>query len=222
MSARALSRGAIAPRAAWVSRIASALAGALLLAACATQNADPGSGAAPGSQACACEPVAAPVVDPTLLAFLSKARAAHHEADLAEDDGDRERAVRALEKIVGGSRPGGEPTPEVAEVIADTRARLADLRSALGDFERARADVEEGLRLAPGVTHFRGHLVEVRGLVEERRSKALKEKGDEAGAAKARDEALKAFEEAIEIQDQVIAEALKQKEKGAGPKPAPR
>jgi tetratricopeptide (TPR) repeat protein len=161
------------------------------------------------------------VVDPTLLAFLSKARAAHHEADLAEEQGDRPRAIRALVRIVEGPRPGGDtPTPEVAEVVADTRARLADLRSAAGDFDRARADVDEGLRLAPAVTHFRGHLVEVRGLVEERRSRALKEKGDEAGATKARDEALKAFEEAIEIQDQVIAEALKQKEKGA--KPAPR
>jgi tetratricopeptide (TPR) repeat protein len=160
------------------------------------------------------------VVDPTLLAFLSKARAAHHEADLAEEKGDRELSIRALGRIVEGPRPGGDPpSPEVAEVIADTRARLADLRSASGDFDRARADVEEGLRLATGVTHFRGHLVEVRGLVEERRAKALKEKGDEAGAAKARDEALKDFEEAIEIQDQVIAEALKQKEKGAKPLP---
>jgi tetratricopeptide (TPR) repeat protein len=202
------------------SLLAPALAASLLVLGCATQAEGPGSGAAPGSQACACDP-AAPVVDPTLLAFLSKARAAHHEADLAEEKGDREQAVRALLKIVEGPRPAGEPpSPEVAEVIADTRARLADLRSALGDFERARADVDEGLRLAPGVTHFRGHLIEVRGLVEERRAKALKEKGDEAAAGKARDEALKAFEEAIEIQDQVIAEALKQKEQGV--KPAPR
>jgi tetratricopeptide (TPR) repeat protein len=203
------------------SLLASALAASLLVLGCATQASDPGSGAAPGSQACACEP-AAPVVDPTLLAFLSKARAAHHEADLAEEKQDREQAVRALLKIVEGPRPAGEASPEVAEVIADTRARLADLRSALGDFERARADVDEGLKLAPGVTHFRGHLIEVRGLVEERRAKALKEKGDEAGALRARDEALKAFQEAIDIQDQVIAEALKQKEKGEPPKPAPR
>lgn len=191
------------------------IAASLLILGCATQSEGTGAGAG----TCSCEP-SVPVVDPTLLAFLSKARAAHHEADLAEEKGDREQAVRALLKIVEGPRPGGEPpSPEVAEVIADTRARLADLRSALGDFERARADVDEGLRLAPGVTHFRGHLVEVRGLVEERRAKALKEKGDEGGAAKARDEALKAFEEAIEIQDQVIAEALKQKEKGAKPAP---
>jgi tetratricopeptide (TPR) repeat protein len=199
------------------SLFATALAASWLILGCATQSESPGSG---GGQACSCEP-AATVVDPTLLAFLSKARAAHHEADLAEEQGDRPRAIRALVRIVEGPRPGGDtPTPEVAEVVADTRARLADLRSAAGDFDRARADVDEGLRLAPAVTHFRGHLVEVRGLVEERRSRALKEKGDEAGATKARDEALKAFEEAIEIQDQVIAEALKQKEKGA--KPAPR
>jgi tetratricopeptide (TPR) repeat protein len=168
----------------------------------------------------------APVVDPTLLAFLSKARAAHHEADLAEAGEDRPRAIRVLSQLVTGGRPGGAaPSPEVAEVIADTRARLADLRSASGAFDEANRDVEEGLGLAREPTHFRGRLFEVRGVVEERRSKALAEKGDAAGAAKARQEALSAFEKAIEIQDDVIARALLQKDregevkKDAGPPP---
>jgi tetratricopeptide (TPR) repeat protein len=193
---------------------------ALVLGGCAQQSSDPGAGSA--ELACACEP-AAPIVDPTLLAFLSKARAAHHNADLAEQAGDREAAVRALTRVIEGSRPGGDPPlPEVAEVMADTRARLADLRSALGDFDRALADVDEGLKLATGVSHFRGHLLEVRGVVEERRSKVLREKGDEAGGVKARDAALKAFEEAIEIQEQVISQALKEREKGAPGRAEPR
>jgi tetratricopeptide (TPR) repeat protein len=158
---------------------------------------------------CACEP-GAEVVDPTLLAFLSKARAVHHEADLAEDADDRRRAISILERLVGGDQPGGvRPAPEVAEVIADTRARLADLRSALGDFETAARDVDAGLVLAQASTHFRGRLFEVRGLIEERREKALKAKGDIAGAERARKAAIQAFEQAIAIQDEVISRALR-------------
>jgi len=180
----------------------------------------PSSRAAPADRAaasaCSCEPMGTPVVDPTLLAFLSKARSAHHEADLAEQGEDRPRAIRVLSQLVLGPQPGGaSPSPEVAEVIADTRARLADLRSADADFDAALRDVDEGLRLAQASSHFRGHLFEVRGVVEERRSKALAEKGDAAGSEKAKKDALDAFEKAIEIQDDVIGRALEQK--GAEP-----
>lgn len=185
---------------------ALALIIALGAVGCAERNESKPS---PAASACSCPPVSAPVVDPTLLAFLSKARVAHHEADLAEQANDRSKAIQALSQLVTGPMPGGAaPSPEVAEVVADTRARLADLRSATGDFDAALRDVDEGLALAREETHFRGHLFEVRGVVEERRSKALTEKGDAPGAEAARKEALAAFEKAIEIQDSVIAKAL--------------
>jgi hypothetical protein len=172
-----------------------------LFAGCARREASENA-----AGACSC---AENVVDPTLLAFLSKARAAHHEADLAEDGGDVRGAIAALDGLVKGVRPGGaHPRPEVAEVIADTRARLADLRSASGDFAAASADIEDGLRLAPTPTHLRGHLLEVRGVVEERRSKSLKEKGDATAAERARQDAMRAFQEAIEVNDEVISHAL--------------
>ncbi len=189
------------------------LAAALLLSACAEKRsseeyAPPPPPPVADRVACACE-AGSPVVDPTLLAFLSKARAAHHQADLGDEAGDRAAAIRALEALVAGPKPGGaSPPPEVAEVIADTRARLADLKSASGDFDAAGREIDEGLRLAAEPTHFRGHLVELRGLVEERRSAALKEKGDLKGAEAARQAAMKSFEQAIEIQDEVIARAL--------------
>ncbi|WP_437680381.1 hypothetical protein [Sorangium sp. So ce131] len=165
----------------------------------------PGAGA-PAEPACACAP--AQVVDPTLLAFLSRARAAHHAADVALDAGDRAAAIRALEGIIAAPRPPGTP-PEVAEVTADTYARLAELRGEAGEFDAAARDVEAGLKLAPSPSHYEGHLYEVAGVVEERRAKSLEERGDRDGAAGARRRAVALLERAISIQDRVITEALK-------------
>jgi hypothetical protein len=155
---------------------------------------------------CACP---SQVVDPELLAFLSKARAAHHQADLAEDAKDKAGAIRVLDRLVSGPRPGGPtPAPEVAEVTADTRARLAELRSGLGQFDAATKDVEAGLALATTPTHFRGHLYEVMGLVHERRMKSLDAGGDHAGADHERKLAIDAYEKAMATQDDVIKRAL--------------
>ncbi len=146
------------------------------------------------------------VVDAALVAFLSKARAAHHRADLAERAGDGAGAIQAVEAIVGGPRPG--VTPEVVEVVADAHARLADLRSLQDDFDGADRDVDAGLALATRITHFRGHLFEVRGLVAERRAEALAARGDAPGASAATDRAIRAYEEAIDVQDEVIRATL--------------
>jgi hypothetical protein len=97
----------------------------------------------------------------------------------------------------------------VAEVMADTHARLAELRSEAGEFDAAGRDIDAGLSLAPAPSHYRGHVFEVAGVVEERRANALAEKGDREAAASARQRALGLFERAIAIQDEVIAQALK-------------
>lgn len=172
----------------------------LTLAACA-----PADESAP--KLCACPPGEGPVVDATLVAFLSKARAAHHRADLALAAGDRPEAVAALVGLVEGPAPV-RTAPEAREVLADTRARLAELRSSDGDFDAAERDVEAGLALATETTHFRGHLLEVRGLVEQRRAKALVDSGDVAGAERARERAMAALQAAIDNQDEVIRRAL--------------
>jgi len=192
-----------------------ALVAGLTLTGCAQQGAtDDHGGAAPAPRpaACSCDDDA-PVVDPTLLAFLSMARSAHHEADLAVDGGDRAAAVQALERITKSPWPGKKP-PEMLEVVADTLARLADLKSEDGKFDEAARDITDGIAVAVDPTHFRGRLFEVRGLVEERRSKALKDKGDTAGADRARKAAMESFTRAMDIQEDVIGRALKDKEKG--------
>lgn len=177
-------------------RVAASLVVVLLLASCrrapvgACVDADGG------------EPVG-----PALLAFLSRSRSAHHRADAREEQKDLAAAETELSAIVMGPKPPCPDAAEVREVLADTHARLADLRSRHADFSGALADIERGLALVPEASYFRGHLFEVRGLVEERRSKALGAQGDGAGAAQAQDRALTAFQEAMRIQSEVIQKA---------------
>jgi hypothetical protein len=146
-------------------------------------------------------------VDPTLLAFLSRARAAHHLADQAEASHDLVAALKALRQVTDGPRPLGNAAgaPEVNEVLADTLAREADLESQRGDHDAASRLVEQGLGLVPTTTYFRGHLFEVRGIAEERRAAKLAAEGSQADAAKAKARALEALEEAMRIQAEVIS-----------------
>jgi hypothetical protein len=150
------------------------------------------------------EPSGTPV-DTTIMAFLSAARALHHEADLREKSGDAPGAIASLERLVAMPAP---PAAEADEVIADTRARLAELRLGRGDLDGADRDVRAGLQHVTGPTYFRGHLLEVQGLVEEARATAFVDAGerDEASAAKAR--AISLLEEAVRVQEQVIDKAL--------------
>jgi tetratricopeptide (TPR) repeat protein len=162
----------------------------------------------PSGSACVDSEAGAPV-DPKLLAFLSRSRSAHHLADLAEEQEDLERASSVLRDLIAGPQPSDNGSaPEVREVLADTRARLADLESRLGRFDAAAEHVDKGLELARETTYFRGHLFEMRGLVEERRSKALRDEGQVAEADAAKKRALDAFEQSMEIQADVIQKAL--------------
>lgn len=157
-------------------------------------------------QPCPC--AEAPPVDAPLMAFLSKARAAHHQADQREEAQDYAGAITALEQITGTSLGATSSLPEAKEVLSDTRARLADLHSQLGKYDEAEQDVVEGLKLAPKDSYFEGHLHEMRGVSEERRAKTLAEAGDKAGSEVARKRAFESFERAIDVQDRVIRKEL--------------
>ncbi|HHH29570.1 MAG TPA: hypothetical protein ENK57_14660 [Polyangiaceae bacterium] len=155
--------------------------------------------------------VGRPVVDPALLAFLSKAKVVHHRADIAEQEDDLAAAVTALEQLTDGPIPRGsesQPPPEAREVLADTLARMAEIDSRRGRFDEGRAHIARGLELAVEQTHFRGRLKEVLGVVEQRLHDELLEQGDEDGAKEAKERAIVAFQEAIAIQDEVISKSL--------------
>lgn len=144
-------------------------------------------------------------VDPTLLAFLSRARAAHHMADLREDD-DAAGAIAALSAVVDGPIPDhkGVTPAEAREVLADTQARLADLESRLFRFDSALRRIGLALGWVPDIGYFRGHLFETRGLVEQRYAEQLAKSEHPAESAAAKARALAAFETAMQIQAEVI------------------
>jgi hypothetical protein len=156
---------------------------------------------------------AGPPVDEALMAFLSAARALHHEADVRQSASDTPGAITSLERLVALPAPGAV---EVDEVVADARARLAELRLGQGDVDGADRDVHAGLERVKGPTYFRGHLLEVQGLLEEARGSALADAGKTAEAAHARARAVDLLEEAVKVQESVIDRALADGGKDAG------
>lgn len=192
-----------------LAALTGALVAAAIVVAVGSMPACDPAGGTPSSP-CACES-AAPVVDASLLAFLSRARVLHREADAAEEAHDGARAIKALERITAGPVPGGATLPpEAREVLADTWARQAEIRGSLGDFDAAAKDVESGLKVVPEPNYFRGHLFEVLGGVEERRASVAEKAGDASTAKAARERALTAGEQAVKIQEEVINRVTKE------------
>ena len=151
----------------------------------------------------------APAVDTEIMAFLSEARALHHQANLAEESSDLPVAINAMDRLVAARRPHPErTTPEVEEVLADAYARLVELRLKKGDLDAAATAVKGGLEHVAEATYFRGHLVEVQGLVEEARAAQLADAGKPLEAKAAREHAVQLLEEVVKIQDQVIQRSL--------------
>jgi tetratricopeptide (TPR) repeat protein len=149
------------------------------------------------------------VVDAAVLAFLSKARSVHHTASIQEAEHHLDAAIGTLQQLhVQPQPPRQKPAPEVEEVLADTDARISDLQLQLGNLDAAREAGLQGLTHAPGATYFRGHLLEVLGLIEEARSKQMESTGQAEEAIRARAAAIKLLEESIGVQDQVIRERV--------------
>jgi hypothetical protein len=156
-----------------------------------------------------------PVVDMELMAFLSEARALHHQANLKEESNDLPGAAAAMQRLVDARRPhAGKPTPEVEEVLADAYARLAELHLRQNALGPAADAVRTGLAHAPEPTYFRGHLIEVEGLIEEARAASLADAGKPDEAARAREKAIQLLEEVVRIQDQVIQRSLAARDAG--------
>lgn len=178
-----------------VAFAAAALVGALSAGGCSrAERTVPG-----------CPSADAAPIDPAVMAFLSMARALHHEADIGESQGDAGAALAPLERLA--TMPSPRAT-EADEVVADTRARLAEIRLRQGDLDRAALDVQAGLGRVGEPTYFRGHLLELGGLIEEARARALADAGARDQAAQARAKAMGLLEDAVRVQQHVIERVL--------------
>ncbi|MDF2693920.1 MAG: hypothetical protein K0S65_2303, partial [Labilithrix sp.] len=107
----------------------------------------------------------------------------------------------------------------IEEVLADAYARLAELQLRQGALDGAAEAIKSGLGHAPEPTYFRGHLVEVQGLVEEARASLLADAGKPEEAARTREKAIQLLEEVVRIQDQVIQRSLATRDGGASESP---
>jgi tetratricopeptide (TPR) repeat protein len=183
--------------------VALALAGGM---GCAKKDASPATTPAATAPA---DAAAGMVVDLEVMAFLSEARALHHEANIKEDEGDLPSAVTVITRLVRATRPhAGQTVPEVEEVLADAWARLAELHLKQKNLDAAAAAVSEGLAHAPEPTYFRGHLLEVEGIVLEARATDFADAGKKDEAQRARARAIELLQEAVKVQEQVIGRAL--------------
>jgi len=148
-------------------------------------------------------------IDNELMAYLSMARARHHQANLEEDD-NLPTAIASLEKLTMAPRPHPqEKIPEIEEVLADTFARLAELELRIPDVTAATEGVRQGLLHATEPSYFRGHLLEVGGLVEEAREASLRDAGSTAAASAARKKAFDLFQQAVNVQELVVQSSLR-------------
>lgn len=148
-------------------------------------------------------------VDEGIVAYLSIARARHHEANVREAEGDLRGALAALDALVAAPKPHpGERLPEVEEVLADAHARRADTLLRLGDFDAAEVALTAGLGHAPEGSYFQGHLIEVQGIAAELSAARLADAGSAEEAARHRARAIELLARAVRIQEGVVARAL--------------
>ena len=147
--------------------------------------------------------------DVETMAYLSEARALHHQAGIKEDAGDVAGAIATMSRLTSAARPHPErKVPEVEEVLADAFARRAELELRDGKPDAALGSVREGLGHAEATTFFRGHLVEVQGLIEKARGASLADAGKPEEAKAARDRAIRLLDEAVKIQEGVVNASL--------------
>lgn len=148
-------------------------------------------------------------IDVETMAYLSEARALHHQAGIKEDTGDIPAAIAAMARLTSAQRPHPErKVPEVEEVLADAYARKAELELRTNDTGAALGSVQEGLKHAESPTFFRGHLLEVEGLIEKARGSAFADAGKNDEAKAARDRAIRLLDEAVKVQEGVVNASL--------------
>jgi tetratricopeptide (TPR) repeat protein len=140
------------------------------------------------------------------VALLGTVRALHHQADVYEHAGDYARAAAAVQRVLAQEFPAGFGEAEAVRVDAYGRLAELSLRQQRPDDALSLADT--GLREARRESVLRARLLMVRGEVLSRLADRAREAQDTAGAARYRDEALRALEDSIALNQRVLRRAL--------------
>ncbi|HET6610932.1 MAG TPA: hypothetical protein VFG83_03050 [Kofleriaceae bacterium] len=176
----------------WKSGLAAA---AVVLVLGCTGNGDPG-GDPVTDRGAAFLPEPSPALSESLLAGLAQAKNLHHMAALYLADGDPDRALATLARILEIDMPAG--APEAEDIRLDARARMAKVAMMQGDLDGALDMVETGIAKASRPSFFVANLYTVKGEIYQARAVAL-DATDPDGSRAARKMAIAAYERSNQI-----------------------
>lgn len=144
--------------------------------------------------------------DEATTAALGSVRALHHQADVFEHAGDFHRASEAMRRVL--ALPLSRELPEYEDVRADAYGRLAELALRGGSPDDALSHTDTGLAEATRESVLRARLLMVRGQCLGALAERDHGRGDEAGAARRREQAISALEQSIAMNQRILSRAL--------------
>ena len=144
--------------------------------------------------------------DESTTALLGSVRALHHQADVYEQSGDFAHAADSVRRVLALPLP--RTLPEYEDVRADAYGRLAELALRGGNADDALALTDTGLGEATRESVLRARLLMVRGQCLGALADRDRTRGDTAGAARRREEAIEVLERSIAMNQRILARAL--------------
>ncbi len=139
-------------------------------------------------------------VSEALMIALGQAKNFHGRADVYLKNGDIERAIVEVERVLAIRFPTNAPEGE--DVILDARARLGNLVLGRGDLKRAREIIDRGIESATRDSFFLANLHTVRGELIDAQADTLAA-SDADGAKRLRLEAIRDFDRSIAINSEL-------------------
>ena len=146
-------------------------------------------------------------LDEGLMVTLASARAYHHQADIYQRQGQLDKAMATVKKILGLDLDAR--WPEAEEVRLDATARLAKMMLGMEQVQQALTLVEGQIKDARRDSFYLSNLHSVRGEILEHQAGALDKMAQKDKARQVSREALAAFEKSIAINKKLQQRLLK-------------
>lgn len=149
-------------------------------------------------------------LDEQLMVTLLEAKNFHHKANVYEMNGELDKAVAEIRKVLTIKFPAD--APEAAEAVLDARARLAKLLMKLDKLDEAEKVVATGIKSAKSESFFLANLYTVAGQLHEARANKLKDSTTDADRAAFKEhsrKAIEAFDKSIKINEAIQKRLMK-------------